>query len=144
MVPSGAISDRVLVYNKEYGQRIGQYGSRAVTPEPIWIAKLEAKNGFFTKLEESVLKEGFRNPIFCKSITEGTFSVYGTTRLWVAKKHNLEIPTVIEDHTRDWEHLELLNTAEDVLSKFTDKPLVNIDTLEMNIAGCRHHHLGET
>lgn len=143
MVPSGVISDRVLVNNSNYGTPIGDYGSRPVEPPKEWYNHLEQRTQFYTKLTDSILKSGFRNPIFCKSIEQGTFVVYGASRLWVAKKQGLEIPTIIADFDGRWSDLGELETKEQIMDKFIDKP-ETIDLGEdMNIAGCFHSHLRE-
>ena len=145
VVASGELSDRVLVYNAEYGDLIGKFGSRPVTPDLSWFRKLEKKNGFFTKLEKSILDEGFRNPIYCTSITEGTFCIYGSSRLWIAQKNKLDIPVIISDYVGAWDSLEELKTIEDILKKFKDPPeILEFSKEEMFINGCPHSHIGET
>lgn len=143
------ISDKVLVTNPEYGDRIGSFGSRPVHPPTDWIKKLESRNQFYTKLEKSILDEGFRNPIFCNSIPQGTFSRVGTSRLWMAKKHKLDIPCIIADYTGRWKHLEFLGTEEDIRSKFKDQPhLIDLSSPtkvgHVWIGGLPHYHLDET
>lgn len=143
------ISDWVLVTNPEYGDRIGGFGSRPVQPPADWVRKLERKNQFYTKLEESVLKDGFRNPIFCNAIEQGTFSRVGTSRLWMAKKHKLDVPCVIADYVGKWDHLELLETEEDIRAKFKDQPhLIDLESPtkvgHVWIGGLPHYHLDET
>lgn len=136
------ISDRVLVINPNYGNNIGKYGSRSVKPDGKHYRDLEAKEGFYSKLEASLLKEGFRNPIFCNSIKEGTFCRYGTSRLWIAKKQGLDVPCIIADHDGRWSHLELLEKEEDIAEKFKEIPaVIEIGREEMRIDGCAHSHL---
>lgn len=113
------ISDRILVINPGYGERIGKYGSRPVQPQPNYIRMMYP---FYEDLEASILKDGFRNPIHCLSIDEGTFCKYGTSRLWVAKKHKLDVPCIISDFTGRWEELEQLKSKKKILEKFTDQP----------------------
>ncbi len=137
-----AISDQVLVANTNFGVGIGKWGSRPVTPIPQWVDKLNQENGFYRKLEESILKDGFVNPIFCNAYKEGTFCRYGTSRLWIAKKHKLEIFAIIADYTDRWEHLNEIETREEVLNLFTDKPkILEINDDEMRIDACPHCHL---
>jgi hypothetical protein len=140
VVPSGAISDSVIVKNPMYGTPIGKWGSRPVKPPMNWYRKLEQENQFYTKLEASILEQGFRNPIFCNAIQEGTFSRYGTSRLWIAKKHNLDIPCVIADYTGEWEHLELLTTEDQIREKFKEQPEIFWEP-EFRIDSCAHSHL---
>ena len=140
VLPSGSISDLVIVKNPEYGKPVGKWGSRPVKPEMSWYRKLEQENQFYTRLEQSILEDGFRNPIFCNSIPEGTFCRYGTSRLWFAKKHKLDIPCVIADYTQSWEDLEELKTEDDIRAKFLDQPEI-IWEPEFRIDSCPHYHL---
>lgn len=138
IVPSGAISNLV----------INGSGYRDCKPPKNYIDKLNQKNGFYRKLEESILKEGIRNPIFCNSLEEGTFARVGTSRLWIARKHKLDIPVIIVDYVGRWDHLEELKTEEDVRSKFKDQPDVvdlDCDTFIGNvwIGALPHYHLEE-
>ncbi len=144
MVPSGAISDRILVANPNYGEPIGKYGSRPVTPESSWFKKIEGDYQYYSRLEESVLREGFKNPIFCQSIDEGTFCRYGTCRLYTAKKNLLDIPIIVADYVGTWDDLEELKSEEEILSKFQDLPTtLEIGKKEMRFDGCKHFHLDD-
>ena len=135
------ISDKVIVKNPNYGTRIGEWGSREVTPNQD---KQYLLKDFYQKLEESILREGFRNPIFCNSLEEGTFCRYGTSRLWIAKRHNLEIPAIIADYKDRWNTLEELFSEEEIRSKFNDQPkIIEITEQEMRIDACPHSHLQE-
>lgn len=143
------ISDSVLVQNPAYGKPIGGFGSRPVEPDASWRRKLEGKNGFYTRLEKSILDEGIRNPIFCSSIVEGTFSRVGTSRLWIAKRHGIHVPCVIADYVDRWTDLEELKTEEEIRAKFQDQPhLVDLETKtkigHVWIGGLPHYHLDET
>lgn len=141
ILPASDFSRRVLVGNPAYGIGIGKYGSRPVKPEKHWYEKLEAENGFYTKLERSILEEGFRNPIFGKSIKEGTFCVYGSSRLWIAQKHQLLVPAVIADYTGRWDHLEELKDEEEIRAKFKDQPEELTLDDDLWICHCPHVHL---
>jgi hypothetical protein len=144
VVPSGAISSRVLVENPNYGDPIGDYGSRLVKPDKVWYNKIEGKYDYYSRLEESILKDGFKNPIFCQALDEGTFSRYGTSRLWIAQKNTLELPVIIADYTGAWDHLEELRSEEEILSKFQDLPrLLEITKEDMRFDGCKHFHLDD-
>lgn len=98
--------------------------------------------GHFTKLEESVLKEGFRNPIIvtCNTvprrhgpralppelrnqpevlIAEGTT---GGSRLWAAQKHDMVIPVIINDWLGNYRHCPEMRDEDDLLVYYTDPP----------------------
>ena len=150
VLPSGSISDFVLVKNPDYGKRIGAWGSRPVKPLQCIYNKLEREMSFYTKLEQSMLEIGIRNPIFCNSIAEGTFSRVGTSRLWIAKKHQMDVPVIIVDYVNRYDDagLEQLYTEEDIRDKFQDQPDVvdlNCETKVGNvwIGALPHYHLGD-
>lgn len=141
-MPASELSDDVLVLNPVFGKPIGPFGSRPVTPDRSWFHKLENENGFYSRLEASILREGIRNPIFCQSIDEGTFCRYGTSRLWIAKRHGMEIACVIADYVGRWNRLEELRGADDIESKFIDAPgVIEILPETMRIDACPHVHL---
>lgn len=142
LLDSAAISDDVIVKNPQYGKPIGQWGSRPVKPPPDKVNRLNSENGFYARLEASILKEGFRNPIFCNAYDFGTFCRYGTSRLWIAKKHKLEVPVIIADYAGIWDGLERLYTESDILNKFMDAPeILELNDDEMRFDRCPHAHL---
>ena len=150
VLPSSSISNDVLVKNPNYGKNIGGFGSRPVKPLKFLYDKLERECKFYTKLEESILKEGIRNPLFCNAIQEGTFCRVGTSRLWIAKKHNLDVKVIIVDYVGKYEDtdMEILITEDDVREKFQDQPDVvdfNCETKVGNvwIGALPHYHLGD-
>lgn len=144
VIPSTDISDRVIVINPSYGVGIGPYGSRPVRPDGNWYRRMEDESGFYTKLEASILEEGFRNPIFCLSIPEGTFCKYGTSRLWIGQKHKLDIPVIIADYVNRWEDLAEIRTEKTLRSKFMDQPgILEITDETLRIDACPQTHLNE-
>ena len=81
-----------------------------------YITSLNNKNQFYKRLEESVLKDGFINPVlvqagYCQQIYRKYLPIehqkditqclccdrHGGSRLWVAQKHDLDIPCIISD-----------------------------------------------
>lgn len=108
-----------------------------------YIENLNKKNGFYQKLEQSILQEGFRNPIlvnagFCKEVYKKYLpkeaqedhtkilacDSNGGSRLYIAKKHNLDIPCLISDFVGRFvkSGFEELKTKEEILQKYKDKP----------------------
>jgi hypothetical protein len=98
--------------------------------------------GHYTKLEKSVLEEGFRNPLIVtlgypvrksKSLLPpelkaadpaSLFVLEGTTggsRLWVAQKHNMLIPCLVNDFTGTLTGAELTSVPE-VVKHYKDIP----------------------
>lgn len=139
IVSANLISDRVIVKNPNYGEPIGKWGSRPVTPS---AHQMKREGQFYMKLEKSILKEGIRNPIFCNSFEEGTFCRYGVSRLWLAKKHKLDVPVIIADYVDRWEDLEILTDKDDILDRFKDRPsILEIGKDEMRFDGCPHTEL---
>lgn len=142
------VSDLVAVGNPNHGRRqikAGSYtyGSRSLKAvrDPK-VCKPHTGN-FFDYLEESILKDGFRNPLFCIKTHEGMFVVYGMSRLWLAKHHKMPIPSIIADYTGKYEG-EVLNTKQKILDKFIDPPgQMMITTNHMEIWGCDHTHMPE-
>lgn len=90
-----------------------------------WVYKEnEKKFQFYTRLEESIRREGFRNPVMCyEKPNERTFP-YGGSRVYMAYKLQLPVPAIISDWTGAFAHFERINTAEEALAKFKDKPTV--------------------
>ena len=136
VLPHDSFSDRVIVYNPQFGSvKIGPWGSRPVKPDANKVNRLFP---FYENLEESIKKEGIRNPIFCNSIEQGTFCKYGTSRLWIAKKLGLEVPAIIADFDGRWSNLEQLYTIEDIQDKYVDQPtIIEVEENWMRIDQCR-------
>jgi hypothetical protein len=107
-----------------------------IPPQDAWIKR---KPDFYERLEASILKEGFRNPIqvcigkhcwtwatkkkFAKTKFDKEAIIcdrLGGSRLYVAQKHNLEIPCIIMDSIGKFDHLNPLKTPEEVNSYFKD------------------------
>lgn len=138
MVNPRLLSDYVIVKNPNYGERIGEWGSRPVKPDAHHYRNLQAQNKFYTRLEQSILEDGFRNPIFCNSFEEGTFCRYGTSRLWIAKRKDLEVPTIIADYVDRWTNLEELKERDGIYGKFKDRPMIlELNEDEMRIDKCK-------
>lgn len=115
--------------------------------ESMYVDGFDRWSGHFELLEESVLEEGFRNPIMVSAGTvdpgsppgrsmeevpprwrtpELIVSEYlGGSRLWVAQRHALDVPCIVNDHTGvlagDPSAVELSDMAA-VLERFTDTP----------------------
>lgn len=106
--------------------------------------------GHYDKLEKSILAEGFRNPLIitCGAPTKRNLKhippeiltsprekwlllegVTGGSRLWVAQKHGIPVPCIVNDNSGKFTNGIEVTTVEQVLSCcFTDKPkLATID-----------------
>jgi len=114
-------------------------------PDENRIKKMNEENGFFDKLEASILKEGIRNPIVINAkIIDGEIDFemrYGGSRLWVAQKHNMEIACIIADFDNIFPDAEILKPHK-IKEKFQDKPRhVKFKPHGVNISGCEDYHL---
>lgn len=106
-----------------------------------YIKKLNEKNGFYDKLEKSIIECGIRNPIIISSGWVPTRKLIrlpiemrndhdkilvchglGGSRLWVAQKYKMMIPCIINDFTGRYNEYQLLKTEQDIFDKFIDKP----------------------
>lgn len=96
---------------------------------------------FYKKLEESILREGFRNPILvCAGICP---SIYlrnlpdkmrddpnkilccvkmGGSRLWVAQKHKLIVPCIVSDFKNIFNGFTEYENTSDLFQFFKDRP----------------------
>lgn len=90
-----------------------------------WVHKKNEKQyQFYTRLEESVKREGFRNPVMCyEKPGERTFP-YGGSRVYMAHKLQVPVPAIISDWTGAFKHFELITTLDQALAKFLDPPTV--------------------
>jgi hypothetical protein len=99
--------------------------------------------GHYTKLEASILSEGMRNPLIITCgmpmrrtirnlppeirtrpqsqwlLLEGTT---GGSRLWVAQKHNLAVPCIVNDRTGRFEGSQRIKTIDDARKHYRDPP----------------------
>lgn len=107
----------------------------------ISIKKRNKEDNFYIRLEESILKDGVRNPIpvnagFCRPHMIDRMPIEwqenknkilvndngGGSRLFIAQKYNLKVPCIISDHVNRFsQHVELRN-EDDILQYFIDKP----------------------
>lgn len=115
-------------------------GFRKPNSEEYWVNYINnIKDNFYVKLEASILSEGFKRPIlvnsgYCSRLWTMRFpdlfkdignmlvcDRWGGSRLWVAQKHNLDIPCLILDFNDKFAHLPTIDAAR-ALSYFRDKP----------------------
>lgn len=117
--------------------------TNAIKPDKNRIEKMENECQFFSKLEASVLKEGFRNPICINAQKRQLTNRYGGSRLMIAQKHNLDIPCIIADYDDIFPNEKEIRLV-DVRSYFKDPPRALYSKPEgINMSGCEHVHLKE-
>jgi hypothetical protein len=126
-----------------------------------WYKRYDAITEHYTKLEESILKEGFRNPIILTCgrpfnrrqsfippelrqkkdllIMEG---FDGGSRLWVAQKYNIPVPCIINDRTGKYADYPELFKKEDILKYYKDPPeYINFSYKGVTCTKIKHSHL---
>jgi len=105
--------------------------------EQMYVDGFNAASGHFERLEADVLANGFRNPIMVSAgglqlgreselppdLETPLVSEYlGGSRLWVAQRHGLRVPCIVNDYAHVLPEYETLHDLSDVLLKFRDKP----------------------
>lgn len=110
-----------------------------IEPSKEHIDILNADNGFYIKLEESILKEGFRNPIIVIAgwsddgidMINGIESednpnelgcfINGGSRLWVAQKNRLKIPCLVADYIGQFKDEILVSSVDEAITYYQDE-----------------------
>ena len=116
--------------------------ANSICPWPERVVAGNKKNDFFTKLEKSILVEGFRNPILVYAKRDKYHCAYGGSRLMVAHKHNLSVPCIVVDYVKAFMNSELLKDEDAIRSKYLDQPeTIRILPDKVIILGCKHSHL---
>ena len=172
-----AVLDSNIIFN-ECGPHSA--GPRGWSPKNIekrniaaerWINTMNRKNGFYDKLEESILKEGCRNPIlivagWCRKnklshlpieMQENHKKILwcgtnGGSRLWVAQKHNFPIPCIISDFvdrfpeafTFKTDNVDAKDIEEEMMAYYKDKPKkIAVNMYGVAVSDIPQVHLGE-
>ena len=138
----------------KYDPGIGSYEVRfgfllpSQIPQSFYMADWVHKNNerqfqFYTRLEESVLKEGFRNPVMVYEKPDERTFPYGGSRVYMAHKLQIPVPAIVSDWTGGFKDWELITTVNQALSKFKDLPTVLEfhPTHGCQFWGCKQVHL---
>ena len=116
---------------------------------------------FYPRLEESILKEGVRNPIIVRAgwcpaqfrdrlpmdMKDVSSRILicdknGGSRLVMAQKHELDVPCIINDYIGRFEQMPELKDENDVLSYYKDKPKeITINHYGVRVMGIPQVHL---
>ncbi len=113
-----------------------------IEPNRVRVEKLNMVNGFFIKLEKSMLEEGIRNPVILTAQQGKLINRYGGSRVMIAQKHNLIVPAIVADFENRFPDGEILIGEKQIREKFTDKPRkILIKHYGINVSGCDHYHL---
>jgi len=128
-----------------------------------FIETQNRKNNFYNKLEASILKEGVRNPILVwagwyqdskmtrlpPKMKEDSTKILvchtnGGSRLWIAQKHDLDIPCIVSDFVNRFSRERVLETDQDVLDCYKDKPsAVKFNSYGIDIFNLPQIHMEE-
>lgn len=112
-------------------------------PDSTQKQKLEQESQFFSKLEDSILQQGIRNPIIVNAFCDKIVPRYGGSRLMIAQKYNMDIPCIVADFDNVFPHIEEISLSK-AIQYFTDKPKhIYMKPHGINCSGCEHVHLGE-
>lgn len=127
-----------------------------------WIDAMNKRNDFYNRLEESILKDGFRNPILVRSgwcpprkvqylpreMEQDPDKILvcdanGGSRLWVAQKHNLNVPCIISDFNGRFINENMLQSTEEIGGYYNDVPdyIEIIENHGVRVRGVPHYHL---
>lgn len=123
------------------------------------VERLNERNQFYIKLEDSILKNGFRNPICCQNTRAGFLhnrieednlarapkymleddnkllfcDRKGGSRLWIAEKHNLEIPCLICDYCEMFPECEPIEPNQESIQKYFMDQFIGLRFLDTGI-----------
>jgi len=133
--------------------------------QDAYIKMKNNENGFYTKLEENILSMGFLNPILVcagqcvesykswlpESMKQDSNTILacdrlGGSRLWVAQKHNMDIPCIISDFIDmfgEREEFEVLDSIPAIVRKFKTKARAKVTPDGVHVYDLPHTHLGE-
>ena len=124
------------------GPDLSGYVVKHAGPNPHLLSFLEEGQQWWSRLASSIRDEGIRNPPLLINLREGLYIRYGASRIYVAKREGVSsTPCIIADWTGRYDSFERLETVQDVLSKYKDKPMtVKLDP-DIQILHCPHSHL---
>lgn len=134
-----------------------------------YIAKLNENNGFYIKLEESILNEGFRNPILVvagwypskidprfparmakkgldKIVEDHSNKIYcltnGGSRLWIATNHKIPVPCIVADYVGRFKDKPIISSVDEALDYYQDRPeAIVFGAKGISVKKLLHYHL---
>ena len=129
--------------------------------DEYWDKKLKLEHDFYEKLEASILQDGFINPIciragYCppKKISRMPkhmkndhtqilmCDANGGSRLWIAKKYNMQVPCIICDYVDRFMDFKQVIDIDDLKSYYHPEPsLIRVNSRGMIIGNLEHIHL---
>lgn len=108
--------------------------------ERVYVDGFNEANGHYTRLEEDILARGIKNPVMLvtggvqrrqprelppewRGRRDAIVSEYlGGSRLFIAQKHDLEVPAIVNDFGRVFPDATCLRSVEDVAACFEHRP----------------------
>lgn len=116
-----------------------------VEPNEDRIKKMNQNyNRWFDKLEASILKEGIRNPILVDARDTGLKVRYGGSRLMIAQKYDMFVPTIVADYDEIYPlYPNIGNCVEEISRYFKDKPAIRFSQERLNISALDDYHMKE-
>lgn len=104
--------------------------------------RIDKMKNWFEKLEESILKEGIKNPVVINAKKDGIKSCYGGSRIMIAQKHGLKIPAIIADFDNIFPDAEVLTQPTHIIKKFFTPPAkIRQKPHGISISGCKDIHI---
>ena len=139
------MSDNIR-YTIRYGILLANDIANAIGPEQKGHNAIKRRNkidGFYDKLEKSILAHGVRNPLCVAAgnikkkewlsrlspIMQAnpkkilTVDFQGGSRLYIAQKHSLNVPVFVADFVGRFSDFELIENVEQIFAKCRDKPV---------------------
>ena len=112
-------------------------------PSEQLIKEQNEEEGFFIKLEKSILEDGVVNPIGIAAKKDKTYVTYGGSRLMIAQKYNLNIPCIIADFDNVFPEAKLIKEEE--IPRYYKNPPTHFQlrAAKLYIHGCEYIHLKE-
>lgn len=133
----------------------------------LYMEKFDRFQGHFSKLEQSMLKDGFHAPVstvtgpprgmyqrdvFPKKVLPPEWRddpdralcthTFGGSRVMVAQKHNISIPCLIYDYTDAFKDEQVLRTPGDIQKRFNNTYSVGAMNSPVIVRAIKHSHLG--
>lgn len=110
--------------------------------------RFKSLGDWLPRLEESILKEGYRNPVVLtakKQENGGITPRYGGSRIYVAQQHGLAIPAIIADFDNIFPNAEVIgHDVKKIRSLFMDQPKhIFFKAIGINISGCPDVHMDD-
>lgn len=103
-----------------------------IGPTPTMLIE---KADFYSRLEKSLLEEGFRNPVVLTATKEKVVPRLGGSRIYIAQQNDWDVPAIIADFDNIFVNFIEISVS-DIATFFRDKPrFVRPKANGLNISG---------